>query len=219
MTYSIIARCPETGNFGAAIASCFPAVGAHSPAIRANVGIIATQGWVNPALGLRGMHYLKEGQTANETLNTLLHSDPGRELRQLAIVDRFGNSAVYTGIENDEEKGHIIGKQYAILGNLLAHKDILEGMEEAFLKTEGKLEDKLIASLKVGDSLGGDRRGKQSAILKVEAVEGYPYVDFRVDDEDEPVLKLESIYKKNKHVLIDRYDEWIESIEVGVRLK
>ncbi|BAQ10029.1 hypothetical protein OXB_1558 [Bacillus sp. OxB-1] len=218
MTYSIIARCPNTGNFGAAIASYFPAVGAHSPAIQANVGIIATQGWVNPSLGIKGMRHLREGQTANETLNTLLHGDAGRELRQLAILDRFGNSAVYTGIENDEVKGHIIGKQYAILGNLLESREVLEGMEHAFESTAGRLEEKLLAALLEGDRLGGDRRGKQSAILKVEAVEGYPYVDFRVDDAEEPVLELEKIYRKNKHVLIDRYDEWIETIEAGIRL-
>ncbi|MEK4023963.1 MULTISPECIES: DUF1028 domain-containing protein [unclassified Sporosarcina] len=218
MTYSIIARCPDTGNFGAAIASCFPAVGAHSPAIQADVGIIATQGWVNPSLGGKGMQFLSAGQTANATLNTLLHGDPGRELRQLAILDRFGNSAVYTGIENDEEKGHIIGNQYAILGNLLASKDVLDGMANAFEHTDGKLEDKLLAALVKGDQMGGDRRGKQSAILKVVALEGYPYVDFRVDDAEEPVLELEQIYLKNKCVLIDRYDEWVETIEAGIRL-
>lgn len=218
MTYSIIARCPDTGNFGAAIASCFPAVGAHSPAIQADVGIIATQGWVNPSLGGKGMHFLRDGHTANATLNTLLHGDPGRELRQLAVVDRFGNSAVYTGIDNDEEKGHIIGEHYAILGNLLANKEMLGAMEYAFKNTEGKLQDKLLAALVKGDQMGGDRRGKQSAILKVVALEGYPYVDFRVDDAEEPVIELEQIYLKNKHVLIDRYDEWVETIEAGIRL-
>lgn len=216
-TFSIIARCKETGYFGAAIASCFPAVGAHSPSIKADVGIIATQGWVNPYLGKAGLELLEKGKTANETLNSLLYKDPGRELRQIAIIDQFGNSAVYTGLENDEYKGHIIGDQYAVQGNLLTSMDVIEAMAKTFEQTQGPLEERLLAALLAGDDHGGDRRGKQSAILKVEAINGFPYVDFRVDDHQEPVKELKRIYEQNRHILVERYFEWVESIKTGTK--
>mgnify|MGYP001188995864 FL=1 len=216
-TFSIIARCKETGYFGAAIASCFPAVGAHSPSIKADVGLIATQGWVNPDLGKAGLELLEKGKTANETLNSLLYKDPGRELRQIAIIDQFGNSAVYTGLENDEYKGHIIGDQYAVQGNLLTSMDVIEAMAKTFEQTQGPLEERLLAALLAGDDHGGDRRGKQSAILKVEAINGFPYVDFRVDDHQEPVKELKRIYEQNRHILVERYFEWVESIKTGTK--
>lgn len=219
MTYSIIARCLETGHFGAAVSSCFPAVGAYSPSIKAKVGIIATQGWVNPQLGHFGMSYLENGKTANETLNTLLMRDPGRELRQLAVMDSFGNSAVYTGVENDEVKGHLIGEQFAVQGNLLTGMNVLTTIFETFEHSKGSLSDRLLAALLAGDRIGGDKRGKQSAVIKVVAEDGFPFVDFRVDDDPEPVQLLNQIYQKNRGVLIDRYYEWIEAVKTGIKLE
>lgn len=216
-TFSIIARCKETGYFGAAIASCFPAVGAHSPSIKADVGIIATQGWVNPYLGKEGIDLLESGKTANETLNRLLYKDPGRELRQIAIIDQFGNSAVYTGLENDEEKGHFIGDQFAVQGNLLTSVKVIEAMTETFEQTEGALEERLLAALIAGDDNGGDRRGKQSAVLRVEAINGFPYVDFRVDDHEEPVQELKRVYEQNRHILVNRYFEWVVAVKTGAK--
>lgn len=218
-TYSIIARCKETGHFGAAVSSCFPAVGAYSPSIKAKIGIIASQGWVNPQLGQMGMSYLESGKTANETLNTLLMRDPGRELRQLAVMDSFGNSSVYTGVENDEVKGHLIGDQFAVQGNLLTSIDVLTTIYETFEKTEGTLSDRLLAAILEGDKIGGDKRGKQSAVLKIVAEDGFPFVDFRVDDDSEPVQLLDKIYKTNRGVLIDRYYEWIEAVKTGIKLE
>jgi uncharacterized Ntn-hydrolase superfamily protein len=217
-TFSVIALCKETGNFGAAVTSCFPGVGAYSPQIKAKVGVVVTQGWVNPSLGKKGLDLLDSGRTANETLNSLLLNDPGRDLRQIAIIDQYGNCAPYTGSENDEYKGHIVGDQCSVQGNLLTGPDVLREVMAAFEKTEGPLEKKLLRALEAGDAVGGDRRGKQSAIIKVVAVDGFPYVDFRVDDHPEPVKELRRIYEKNKHILIERYYEWVDAVQQGIRL-
>lgn len=217
-TFSIIARCPETGNFGAAIATCFPGVGAHSPHISPDVGIVVTQGWVNPYLGQKGLELLAKGKTANETLHRLMLDDPGRELRQLAILDHYGNPAVYTGIENDEYKGHLTGYQCSVQGNLLAGPDVLRDMLHEYESSTGPLAERLLKALKVADDRGGDRRGKQSAVVKVAAVQGFPFVDFRVDDHEDPVNELIRIYQKNKGILIERYYEWIDSVQQGVKL-
>ncbi|WP_044748526.1 DUF1028 domain-containing protein [Bacillus alveayuensis] len=217
-TFSILAKCKETGMFGAAVASNFPGLGAHSPYIEADAGIIQTQGWVNPSLGLKGIQLLRDGATSHEVMNELLFQDPGRELRQVAVMDRYGNCSVYTGSENDDIKGHIIGDQYCVLGNILANQHVLPSMETAFLETEGNLAERLLASLLKGEEAGGDRRGKKAAVIKVEAIKGFPYVDFRVDDHPDPVKELTNIYYRNKGVLIDRYYEWVDSVQKGIRL-
>ena len=218
-TFSIVARCQETGYFGAAIATKFPGVGAHSPQIQADVGVIVTQGWVNPVLGKEGLMLLQSGKTANETLNKLMLEDPGRELRQFGIIDHYGNCAAYTGIENDEYMGHLIGNQCMVMGNLLTGPKVLEVMLETFEHGEGPLEERLLNALEAGDQAGGDIRGKQSAVVKVEALDGFPYVDFRVDDHTEPIQELRRIYDSNKHILIERYYEWVDAVKQGVKLQ
>ncbi|UOQ43577.1 DUF1028 domain-containing protein [Halobacillus salinarum] len=217
-TFSIIARCKQTGYFGAAVATCFPGVGAHSPHIEPNVGAVVTQGWVNPELGQDGLDSLKEGRTANDTLNYVLLNDPGKELRQVAIVDQYGNCSAYTGVENDDYKSHIIGDQWSVQGNLLTGPEVLEVMAETFEKSKGALADRLLLAMEAADHVGGDVRGKQSAVIKVAAVDHFPFVDFRVDDHPEPVKELRRVYQKNKPVLIDRYYEWINAVKEGSML-
>lgn len=218
-TLSIIARCKETGHFGGAVASKFPSVGAYSPYIEADAGVIATQGWVNPSLGPKGIQMLRDGATANEVMDVMLFEDLGRELRQVAIMDRFGNPSVFTGSENDECKGHIIGDHFSVQGNLLDRFEVLTVMAEVFEKSKGPLAERLLRTMLAADQVGGDKRGKQSAVLKVEAIYGYPYVDIRVDDHLEPIQELERIYSENKSVLIDRYYEWVESVRRGIHFE
>ncbi|WP_181346992.1 DUF1028 domain-containing protein [Thalassobacillus sp. CUG 92003] len=218
MTFSIIARCKETGKFGAAVSTCFPGVGAHSPHIEAGTGAVITQGWVNPPLGQEGLNYLKKGYTANDTLNHLLIHDPGKELRQVAVMDQFGNCSAYTGVENDAYKGHIIGDQWSVHGNLLTGPDVLEAMADAYQQAAGPIEVRLLEALKAGDEAGGEIRGKQSAVIKVVDIDQFPYVDFRVDDHEEPVQELRRIYEKNKSVLIERYYEWVDAVKQGIIL-
>jgi uncharacterized Ntn-hydrolase superfamily protein len=218
-TYTIIARCPVTKQFGAAVASKFPGVGAYSPYLDPEAGIVATQGWVNPTLGPIGIQLLRQGQTANEVLDKLLLEDPGRELRQVAVLDRFGNSAVYTGSENDDVKGHLIRDQYCLSGNLMADETVLPAMEKAFEESSGELADRLLLALQAGTDAGGDRRGKQAAVLKVVQIAGFPYIDFRVDDHPEPVAELRRIYDDNRSVLIDKYYNWVDAVKKGIPLE
>ncbi|MGI6126539.1 MAG: DUF1028 domain-containing protein [Planifilum sp.] len=215
-TFSVIARCRETGRFGAAVASHFPGVGAYAPYVRSGVGAMVVQGWVNPSFGLQGMDLLERGMCSEEVLERLLFRDPGRELRQLAIIDRNGTVAVHTGAENDQVRGHLLGKEFVVVGNCLATEAVLSAMAEAFYRSTGPLAERLLAALAAGDLQGGDRRGKQSAAVRVVALAGFPYVDFRVDYHPDPVLELSRIYRENKGLLIDRYDEWVEAVRNGV---
>ena len=55
MTFSIVAADPEAGDWGVAVASRFPCVGAVVPWARAGVGAVATQSWANTAFGPDGL--------------------------------------------------------------------------------------------------------------------------------------------------------------------
>ena len=216
-TYSIIAVCTETGCMGGAAASYFPGLGAFSPYIRLSRGVIASQGWVNPFLNEEVMGRIERGESAETALHQALQEDKGMELRQISVVDYRGQSAAFTGSENDPVRMHIRGDGYVIAGNILTGEDVLTEMEKAFLRTEGPLEDRLMQALLAADSCGGDRRGKMAAVIRVDKVQGFPYIDFRVDDHPDAVVELNKIYQKNKAHIFETYDNWVENVKQGVK--
>lgn len=216
-TYSIIAVCRETGCMGGAAASFFPGLGAFSPYIRLSRGVIASQGWVNPFLNEEVMGRIERGETAERALHQALLEDKGMELRQISVVDYRGNTAAFTGKENDPVKLHIRGDGYVIAGNILTGEEVLTEMEQAFLRTKGHLSDRLMQALVAADRCGGDRRGKMAAVLRVEKVQGFPYIDFRVDDHPEAVQELDKIYQKNKDHIFETYDNWVANVKQGIK--
>lgn len=215
-TFSIVARCPKTGLIGGAGASCYPGLGAFSPFIRAPYGVIASQGWVNPFLNQTIMTSLMNGATAEEALHGALMNDPGRDLRQVSVVGAQGDTAGFTGKKNDDIKLHLRGNGYVIAGNLLTGRDVLERLEEVFLETEGQeLSHRLMAAMVAADQLGGDRRGKKAAVIRVEKVPGFPYIDFRIDDNPNAITELNKLYHNNADQLIADYDGWVEKVRHG----
>ncbi|HLQ72646.1 MAG TPA: DUF1028 domain-containing protein [Bacillota bacterium] len=193
-TFSIVAKCPRTNELGVAVATALPAVGSLVPYVRANVGAIATQAFVNPYAGINGLRALESGQTAEEALTSVVTADKAAELRQISIVDVTGEVAIHTGEKCPDIKGSITGKGYAIAGNLLANDTVLENMQRAFLQAkENSLTERLIRALEAGERAGGDKRGKQSAALYVVRDEPYPLMDIRVDEHDEPVTELRRV--------------------------
>ena len=217
-TYSIIAVSKDTGCMGGAAASRFPGLGAFSPYIRLSKGVIASQGWVNPFLNEAVMSRIEAGQSAEAALFAALAEDHGKELRQISVVDYLGRSAAFTGSQNDDVKLHLRGDGYAIAGNILTGENVLYAMEKAFLETEGKpLSDRLMSAMLAADAVGGDSRGKQAAVIRVEKVHGFPYIDFRVDDDPEAVQSLNRIYQKNCQHIFETYDEWVRNVKDGVK--
>ncbi len=195
-TYSIVAYDPTEDAWGVAVASKFLAVGSVVSWARAGAGAVATQSYANVPFGNNGLALMESGKTAQETLDTLIASDNYRNKRQVGMVDKFGNSASYTGSECHAWAGHKLGEGFACQGNILTGANTLDAMADTFLYTKGELADRLVASLVAGDTIGGDSRGKQSAaVLVVKANGGYGgdndrYLDLRVDDDPEPVRKL-----------------------------
>lgn len=194
-TFSITARCIQTNQFGVAVATAIPGVGALCPYARAGVGAIASQSFVNPYIGINGLDYLEEGLSAHEVLERVLYEDPVPELRQIAIVDRDGNATAFTGEKCDTWNGHLTGENFAIAGNMLTGQETIQTMKETFETTEEHpLAERLLRALEAGQLAGGDKRGKQSAALYVVDTEDYPLVDLRVDEHTDPVIELRRIY-------------------------
>lgn len=202
-TFSIAARCPRTGMLGVAVSTAVPAVGGICSFIKEGVGAIATQSWVNPYLGIDGLKLLESGLSAQETLDRLIADDPGRDDRQLGIVDATGNAAAYTGKSCVDWAGHIIGDGFTVQGNMLMGPETIDKMAEAASASENSdLSERLMLVLEVGQAAGGDKRGKQSAALKVFNVEAYPWLDIRVDEHRNPVAELRRVFEIAKHQLL-----------------
>ena len=194
-TFSLTARCPRTGQFGVAVATRVPAVGAAVPHVRAGVGAIATQAWTNPYIGLDGLDLLAEGASADQILVAMRAWDPDIDRRQFAVVDRHGGVAAHTGSETHAFAAHRLGDAFVAAGNLLAGPEVLEAMAAAFaVEPDRELQVRLLAALAAGQAAGGDKRGKQSAALKVVDREEYAFIDLRVDEHGDPIPELHRVY-------------------------
>ncbi|MGH8706992.1 MAG: DUF1028 domain-containing protein [Burkholderiales bacterium] len=196
MTFSILARDPANGHLGVAIASRFFAVGALCPHVRGGVGALSTQALVNPLLGERGLALLAEGKDAAQTLAQVIDSDAGRDHRQLHVLDAAGRSAAHTGAACVGWCGQLSGEGVSVAGNMLAGPGVLEAALRTFEALAGTvLGLRLLKALKAGEDAGGDKRGKQSAALRVHRAESYPALDIRADDHAEPVDELLRLYE------------------------
>lgn len=202
-TFSIAARDAETGMLGVAVSTKVPAVGAICPFVRANVGAIATQAWANPLLGIDGLDLLGQGYSAEETVKRLLDVDPEPELRQLTVVDAEGRAVAHTGSGTDPWCGHRTGDGYAVAGNMLVGEETITAMAEASeAAADVPLPERLLRALEAGQAAGGDKRGRQSAALRVFKDQPYPYLDLRVDEHPDPVAELRRIFEVAKKELL-----------------
>ncbi len=194
MTWSIVARDPQTGAFGVAVATRFFAVGALCPHADGGVGALATQALINPTFGPRGLRLLRESLSADHVVQVLTESDPGRESRQLHVQDAQGRIAVYTGAECIPWCGHVVRAGFSVAGNMLAGPQVIEESARAFeAGSTQPFAQRLISALKAGEAAGGDKRGKQSAALRIHTTEDYPVLDLRVDDHPDPLAELERL--------------------------
>ncbi len=204
-TFSIVAIDPANGDLGVAVASRYFSVGSVVPWAMAGVGAVATQANVNVGYGPQAIDLLRQGLTAQQVLAKLLADDtfPGKDGRQVAIVDAKGNIAVHTGPKALTWAGDRQGKTWSAQGNILAGPQVPEAMGRAFEQTPGELAEKLYAALKSGDDAGGDSRGRQSASILVVRKQGGRnlnndrYVYINVDDHPQPMVELRRLLDLN----------------------
>ena len=188
MTYSIVAHDPDTGSFGVAVQTHQPSVGALCPFARHGVGAVATQSFVDPSYGPRGLSAMSKGEPASAALERLLGEDDAKETRQVAFIDGDGRVAVHTGAQCIAHAGHVTGEGFSCQANMMRNPGVPEAMAEAFTAGTGDLAHRLLAALDAAEAAGGDIRGMQSAALIVTSPQ--LLLDRRVDDHPEPLAEL-----------------------------
>jgi uncharacterized Ntn-hydrolase superfamily protein len=200
-TYSIVARDPATGELGVAVQSHWFSVGPIVAWAEAGVGAVATQSFVDPSYGKNGLELMRSGKSAPDTLKELLGKDEAREVRQVAMIDAQGRVDAFTGKNDIQAAGHIIGKNFSVQANLMLNDKVWPAMARAFESTKGDLAERMLAALDAAEAAGGDIRGRQSAALIV--VTGKPTgqawkdrtFDLRVDDSPQPLRELRRLVR------------------------
>lgn len=206
-TFSVVAYDPATASWGVAVQSRFLAVGSIVPCAEAGVGAVATQALANPRFGPLGLSMLKRDLSAEAVVADLIAADPGRDTRQVGVVDRRGNAAAFTGAECLPWAGHVVGQHFCCQGNILAGEAVVTEMAEAMRRhTDQPFADRLLAALHAGQAAGGDSRGQQSAaLLVVQAGGGFGgysdrAVDLRVDDHPAPIDELQRLVTLHREI-------------------
>lgn len=195
MTWSIVAREPASGALGIAIASRVIAVGALCPWVRPGVAAVSTQSYTSPVAAERTLADLAAGRPFEAAVDRALADDEGRGWRQIHGVDAAGRAYAHTGTSCIEWHGHWIGDGVSVAGNMLAGPDVVDATVEAWLNGHGRaFADRLLAALEAGQTVGGDKRGQQSAALLVAGAEAHAEVDLRVDEHAAPIAELRRVF-------------------------
>jgi uncharacterized Ntn-hydrolase superfamily protein len=217
-TYSIAACDLAAGQWGVATQSKFLAVGSVVPWAEPAAGAVATQAYANPRYGPEGLALLRGGAPAEEVVATLTKDDPGREQRQVGVVDARGGSASFTGSECFDWAGGLTGPCFAAQGNILVGAETVAALATTFTASAGRpLAARLLECLAAAQAAGGDRRGQQSAaLLVVEKDAGYAslsdvLVDLRVDEHPQPVTELARLHAMHE-LLFGKTprEQWVE---------
>ncbi|MEM9634933.1 MAG: DUF1028 domain-containing protein [Pseudomonadota bacterium] len=221
MTFSIVARDRATGHYGVAVASRFFAAGAVVPHLAGRVGAIATQALVSPIYGTDGLVLLRSGASAQEVIDTVVARDEGNHSRQIHLIDAEGRPAAFTGDKCIDWCGHLIGDHVTVAGNMLAGPQVLDAAMETYQADETRpLEERLLTAMEAAEAAGGDKRGRQSAALKIVHDQDHPWLDIRADDHGDPLAELRRLHavaqerylhfaelmptRENVHGLLDR---------------
>lgn len=195
-TFSIVGRCERTGQLGVVVSTANAAAGRLVCWARAGVGAVATQSWPNLYLAIDGLELMAEGAAAEEAVATVLRRDPGREVRQVGMVDARGGSSSWSGSGCTDWYGGISEQGMAAQGNMLIGGETISAMADAFRGgIELTLAERLLLALEAGQAAGGDKRGRQCAALLVVDREEFPLWDLRVDEHPQPVAELRRVYE------------------------
>jgi uncharacterized Ntn-hydrolase superfamily protein len=194
MTWSILARDPATGTLGAAVATRFFAVGALAIHVEGGVAALATQALINPMYAVHGMPRLRAGEDPETVVEVLLAADAGQAHRQIHVLDAGGRIAAHTGAHCVGWCGSVRGIDVSVAGNMLAGQDVVARTLATFQSASGPMAARLLTALEAGEAAGGDKRGKQSAALKVCTRDPYPDLDIRADDHPDPLAELRRLH-------------------------
>ena len=220
MTFSLVARCEETGMFGLAISSSSPAVAARCAYTRAGVGAVASQNITDPTLGPFALDLMQGGMSAAETVAGV--RDQGRfiEYRQVLAIDKHGNTAIHSGPNSLGIWTDAAGPNVISAGNLLANEDVPAAIVEGFVTSQGHIGDRLIAAMRAGLAAGGEAGPVHSAGMQICREVPWPVADLRCDwTEDCPIEAIAQaweVYKPQLDAYVQRALDPREAPSYGV---
>jgi uncharacterized Ntn-hydrolase superfamily protein len=196
MTFSLVGMCRRTGMFGAAVTTSSIGVGSRCPFARAGVGAVLTQHRTDPQLGPHGLELLAAGQSAIQVIEALVQNNPTIGWRQLAVIDRHGETAYYHGDKIQSIHAAAQGDAVCAIGNIIRNKDVPQAMVEAFgQEPEEHLAERLLRALEAGLAAGGERKQVKSAALLVVHEHPFPLVDLRVELAPQPLAELRFLWE------------------------
>jgi uncharacterized Ntn-hydrolase superfamily protein len=220
MTFSLVARCRDTGMFGVAVTSSSPAVAARCAYARAGVGAVASQNVTDPSLGPLTLDLMEGGMSAEAAIAEIKQRGRFIEYRQVLAVDRNGGSASYSGPNVLGTWAEAHTENIASGGNLLANAGVPQAIVDGFLASSGHLGDRLILAMRAGLAAGGEAGPIHSAGLRVVDKVSWPVADLRCDwTEDCPIdaiAKLWDIYKPQLDAYLQRALDPREAPSYGV---
>lgn len=219
MTFSIVARCAKTGQFGMAISSSSPAVAARCAHVRAGVGAVASQNITDPALGPLVLDRLEAGMAAADALKAVIEARDFIDYRQLLVVDRTGAAAIHSGRQVLGLWGEARAVDCAAGGNLLAGELVPMAMVEAFTGSKGHLGERLMLALEAGLKAGGEAGPVHSAGLKVADRLSWPLIDLRIDWAEDPIGMLRQaweVYAPQMAAYVQRAEDPTQAPKYGV---
>ncbi|PHO03061.1 fimbrial assembly protein FimA [Rhodobacteraceae bacterium 4F10] len=220
MTFSLVARCAETGMFGIAISSSSPAVAARCSFARAGVGAVASQNVTDPSLGPLTLDHMAQGVSAAQAVAAVVKQGNFIEYRQVLAVDTAGTTAIHSGPNSLGIWTQASAENVASGGNLLANDTIPQAVVDGFLSATGHLGDRLIAAMRAGLAAGGEAGPVHSAGMKIVDKVSWPVADLRCDWTEEcPIENIATawdVYKPQLDAYIQRALDPREAPSYGV---
>lgn len=197
MTFSLLARCADTGRLGVAVTTSDIAVGARVPSAIPGVGVAVTQHRTDPRLGPRALELLRSGRGARDAVDSVVAATPHRWWRQLAVMDASGDTAAFSGEGVTATCAVEAGPGCLAVGNMLVGEQVAPAMTRAFADSAGEpLAARLLVALEAGEAAGGETGALRSAALLVVGEEEFPLVDLRVDSAPAPLGALRSLWEE-----------------------
>ena len=201
MTFTVLARCDQTGRLGVGIATYSLGVGGYCPFFVRGTAVLSTQAFANPALGPVARKSLKSGRSPARALGDLAAIDPDFEYRQVAIVSGDGIVEVHTGSRCRSWAGHRTGPGFAVFGNVLAGANTVDMMDRAMHDSVGQdLDQRLLGALEAGRDAGGQAGAdgahlpERSAALVIRGEDILRDIDLRVDLHGDAVTELRRVH-------------------------
>lgn len=220
MTFSLVARCEDTGMFGLAISSSSPAVAARCVFARAGVGAVASQNVTDPSLGPLALDLMESGLSAAEAVAEVKQQGKFIEYRQVLAVDKTGGTAIHSGPNSLGIWTEAKATNVASGGNLLDNESVPQAIVDGFVAAQGHIGDRLIAAMRAGLHAGGEAGPVHSAGMLIVDKVSWPVAELRCDwTEDCPIENIGTaweIYKPQLDAYIQRALDPREAPSYGV---